>query len=170
MNIMKDNQVPALEIAKFFLSLDPKREYFVKDKMIGVEGISMPMAGNLRLNKLLQITQMLYVAKEGKYLFPEKIGRPCVITKIEEEEFSFLLRLLTITSQNEEEIKEDEKQFISQYEIRKLPDCLKIDPSFVRIHQKNQNEYDFIVKKHEDYRNDKLNAAKLRPPIEIEIK
>ncbi|CAG8447268.1 9412_t:CDS:2 [Racocetra fulgida] len=118
----KDNQVPALEIAKFFLSLDPKREYFVKDKMIRVEGISMPMAGNLRLNKLLQITQMLYVAKEGKYLFPEKI-------------FFFLLRLLTITSQNEEEIKEDEKQFISQYEIRKLPDCLKIDPSFVRIHR-----------------------------------
>ena len=58
-----------------------------------------------------------------------------MITKIEEEEFSFLLRLLTITSQNEEEIKEDEKQFISQYEIRKLPDCLKIDPSFVRIHR-----------------------------------
>ncbi|CAG8793309.1 21825_t:CDS:2, partial [Racocetra persica] len=161
------------------------REYFVKDKMIGVEGISMPMAGNLRLNKLLQITQMLYVAKEGKYLFPEKMENirgnkempqnPSMIKyyqnfALHEEEFSFLLRLLIITSQNEEEIKEDEKQFISQYEIRKLPDCLKIDPSFVRIHQKNQNEYDFIVKKHEDYRNDKLNATKLRPPIEIEIK
>ncbi|CAJ0833659.1 7764_t:CDS:1 [Entrophospora sp. SA101] len=72
MNVMKDNQVPALEIAEFFLSLDPKREYFVKDKMIKVEGNSVPTVGNLRLNKLLQITQMLYAAKEGKYLFPEK--------------------------------------------------------------------------------------------------
>jgi len=125
-------------------------------------------------------------------------GRPCLITKIREEDGFFLFRLLTITSQNEEEIKEEEKQFISQYEIRKLPDCLKIDPSFVRIHrhvnlkiaksklakllcnkcpqgcfkrieEKNQNEYDFIVKKHEDYRNNKLNASKLREPIEIEI-
>lgn len=125
-------------------------------------------------------------------------GRPCIITKIKEEDNLFLFCLLTITSQNEEEIKEEEKQFISQYEIRKLPDCLKIDPSFVRIHrhvnlkivksklskllcnkcpqgcfkwlkEKNQNEYNFIVKKHEDYRNDKLNASKLREPIEVEI-
>ena len=125
-------------------------------------------------------------------------GRPCVITKIREEENFFLFRLLTNTYQNEEEIKEEEKQFISQYEIRKLPDCLKVNPSFVRIHrhvnlkivksklakllcnkcpqgcfkrieEKNQNEYDFIVKKHEDYRNNKLNASKLREPIEVEI-
>ena len=127
-----------------------------------------------------------------------KRGRPCVITKLKEEEKFFLFRLLTITSQNEEEIEEAEKQFISQYEIRQLPNCLKINPSFVRIHrqvnlkiaksklikllcdkcpqgcfkwlaEKNENEYDFLVKKHEDYRNDKLNASKLRSPIEIEI-
>ena len=127
-----------------------------------------------------------------------KRGRPCVITEIREEDNFFLFRLLTITSQNKEEIEEEEKQFISQYEIRKLPDCLKIDPSFVRIHrhvslkiirnkltkllcnkcpqgcfkwikEKNRNEYDFIVKKHEDYRNDKLNVSKLREPIEVEI-
>jgi|SRR5439155_125309 len=61
-----------LEIANFFLFLDPNREYFVKEKMIKVEGNSLPTVGNLRLNKLLQITQMLYAAKEGKYLFPEK--------------------------------------------------------------------------------------------------
>jgi uncharacterized phage-associated protein len=72
MNNKNNNQVPALEIAEFFLSLDPKREYFVKDKMIKVEGSSVPMIGNLRLNKLLQITQMLYSAKEGRYLFTEE--------------------------------------------------------------------------------------------------
>jgi hypothetical protein len=67
-----NHQVPAIEIAEYFLSLDPKREYFTKDKMIKVEGYSVPTIGNLRLNKLLQIAQMLYAAKEGKYLFPEK--------------------------------------------------------------------------------------------------
>lgn len=68
-----NNQIPVLEVAKFFLSLDPKREYFVKEKMIKIEGNSVPTIGNLRLNKLLQITQMLYVAKHGHYLFPEKM-------------------------------------------------------------------------------------------------
>lgn len=72
MDTINNKQVPVLEIAKFFLSLDPKREYFAKDKMIKVEGNSVPTVGNLRLNKLLQITQMLYAAKEGRYLFPEK--------------------------------------------------------------------------------------------------
>ena len=76
LKIMSNNknidQVSAMEIAKFFLTLDPNREYFVKDKMIKVEGNSVPTVGNLRLNKLLQITQILYAAKEGKYLFPEK--------------------------------------------------------------------------------------------------
>ena len=73
MSIMKDNQFPALEIAKYFLSLDPERKYFVVEKMIKVEGNSVPTVGNLRLNKLLQITQILYAAKEGEYLFPEKM-------------------------------------------------------------------------------------------------
>ncbi|CAJ0761341.1 15543_t:CDS:1 [Entrophospora sp. SA101] len=72
MGAIKNKQVSVLEISEFFLSLDPKREYFVKDKMIKVEGNSVPTVGNLRLNKLLQITQMLYAAKEGRYLFPEK--------------------------------------------------------------------------------------------------
>jgi len=72
MDAIKNKQVPVLEIAEFFLSLDPERKYFIKDKMIKVEGNSVPTVGNLRLNKLLQITQMLYAAKEGKYLFSEK--------------------------------------------------------------------------------------------------
>jgi len=72
MDAIKNKQVPVLEIAEFFLSLDPERKYFIKDKMIKVEGNSVPTVGNLRLNKLLQITQMLYAAKEGKHLFPEK--------------------------------------------------------------------------------------------------
>src|SRR5437868_11386224 len=64
-----------------------------------------------------------------------KRGRPCLITKIEEEEDFFFFRLLTITSQDETQIKEKERTFIFQYKIRKLPNCLKINPSFVRIHR-----------------------------------
>jgi hypothetical protein len=62
-------------------------------------------------------------------------ARPYVIKRAREENNYFFLQLLIITSQNETQIKETEKQFISQYEIRRLPDCLKIDPSFVRIHR-----------------------------------
>ncbi|RHZ36706.1 hypothetical protein [endosymbiont GvMRE of Glomus versiforme] len=127
-----------------------------------------------------------------------KRGRPYVITKIKEEENFYFLRLLIITSQSEEEAKEENKTFISQYEIFLLPDCLEIEPSFVRIHryvnlkiaksrlskflckkcsqgcfrwlkEKNENEYDFIVRKHEDYRNNKLNISILLPVIEIEM-
>jgi len=76
LKIMNNNKnidhVSAREIAEFFLTLDPKREYFAKDKMIKVEGNSVPTVGNLRLNKLLQITQMLYAAKYEQYLFSEK--------------------------------------------------------------------------------------------------
>src|SRR5437870_13098035 len=72
MSTFKSSQVPALEIARYFLSLDPERKYFVAEKMVKVEGNSVPTVSNLRLNKLLQITQMLYAAREGKYLFPEK--------------------------------------------------------------------------------------------------
>src|SRR5438132_10442294 len=66
-------KITALEVAKFFLSLDTERKYFNKEKMIKVEGNSTPTTGNLRLNKLLQITQMLYATKHGQYLFPEKM-------------------------------------------------------------------------------------------------
>ncbi|RHZ36707.1 type II toxin-antitoxin system antitoxin SocA domain-containing protein [endosymbiont GvMRE of Glomus versiforme] len=71
--IQQKGKISALEIAKYLLSLDPKREYFTDEKMIKIEGNSVPISGNLRLNKLLQITQMLYAAKHGQYLFSEKM-------------------------------------------------------------------------------------------------
>jgi hypothetical protein len=132
-------------------------------------------------------------------------GKPFVIIKVTKQTQGnknfFDLYLLPITSQDGEEITESKKVFISQYKIRKLPDCLKINPSFVRIQRyvdltnieqeelvkflcpkcsiqgcfkwekiegKNQNEYDFFVKKHLDYRHNKLNASKLLPPIKVD--
>ena len=66
--MVKHNQLPlsALEVAHYFLSLDPRRKYFVDGKMPKIGGIAIPTIGNFRLNKLLHISQMLYAAKQGK--------------------------------------------------------------------------------------------------------
>ncbi|CAG8832444.1 6136_t:CDS:1 [Racocetra persica] len=66
-------QYDALSIAKYLLSLDKKREYFVTGKMPKISGIAIPTIGNFRLNKLLHISQILYCAKEGKYLFTDPL-------------------------------------------------------------------------------------------------
>ena len=128
-------------------------------------------------------------------------SKPYLIIKIirfvKKGKVFFCLHLLPITSQDEEEIKTDKRLFISQYKIFQLPNCLKINPSFIRIQryvnlinieknelakflcdkcpdgcfkwiaEKNQNEYDFLVNKHHSNRNDKLNVFKQLPPIEI---
>jgi len=73
---MKDTKkiISALEVAKFFLSLDTGREYFVSDKQtLKLNGISVPTLGNFRLNKLLHITQILHCAKYGEYLFSDPL-------------------------------------------------------------------------------------------------
>lgn len=58
------------------------------------------------------------------------------ITKVEKEGKSFyFLHLLPISSQDESEIKKEDRKFISRIRIRQLPNCLKDDPSFVRVHR-----------------------------------
>lgn len=156
------------------------------------------MSGELKPN----LNQIIFIDLDYKDDWDNlEKGRPCLITEIKESNNYFWLRLLIITSQDEPQIKEKQKPFVKQYRIRRLCDCLRIDPSFVRIHRqveltiaKNKitkslcdkclggcfkkytnskgeliDEYVFFVKKHEDYRIDKLNASKLLPPIEVEI-
>ena len=69
----REREITALQVANYFLSLDSNRKYFVTGKMPKISGIAIPTIGNFRLNKLLHISQILYAAKEGKYLFPEKM-------------------------------------------------------------------------------------------------
>jgi len=160
------------------------------------------MSKELRLNQIIFI-DLNYSDEWDKLLR----GKPYLIIKIirlkKEERNFFLLYLLPITSQDDEEVKEEmRKQFISQHKIHRLPDCLKINPSFIRIQRhieltiveseltrylwskdrciqgcfkkyknlKNElvDEYNFFVKKHNDYRNDKANIIKLLPPIKID--
>ena len=73
-NIQNTYPVSAMEVAKYLLSLDPKRKYFITGKMPKISGIAIPTIGNFRLNKLLHISQILYAAKYGEYLFPEKFS------------------------------------------------------------------------------------------------
>jgi uncharacterized phage-associated protein len=73
MTANKKREVTALQIAKYFLSLDLTRKYFVTGKMPKISGIAIPTIGNFRLNKLLHISQILYCAKEGEYLFSDPL-------------------------------------------------------------------------------------------------
>jgi uncharacterized phage-associated protein len=69
----KKQEVTALQVAKYFLSLDHNHKYFVTGKMPKISGIAIPTIGNFRLNKLLHISQILYCAKEGRYLFSDPL-------------------------------------------------------------------------------------------------
>lgn len=51
----------ALDVAQYLLSLDPQRKYFTKKQ------------GNMRLNTLLHILQILHYAKFQKMLFKEDL-------------------------------------------------------------------------------------------------
>jgi uncharacterized phage-associated protein len=55
------------QVAKFFLSLDPDRKVFTK-KRVRNEKCEF-YEGNARLNKLLHIAQIVYIAKTGRRLF-----------------------------------------------------------------------------------------------------
>lgn len=58
----------ARDIAKFFFKLDKHEELFPKDRMITLNGKTM-YEGNIRVNKLLHLSQNIYIAKYGKKLF-----------------------------------------------------------------------------------------------------
>ena len=73
MTVNKKQEVTALQVAKHFLNLDSTRKYFVTGKMPKISGIAIPTIGNFRLNKLLHISQILYCAKKGEYLFSDPL-------------------------------------------------------------------------------------------------
>jgi uncharacterized phage-associated protein len=66
-------QYDALSIAKYLLSLDPKREYFITKKMENKTTLATAIKGNFRLNQMLYFLQILYYLKYKKTLFDDKI-------------------------------------------------------------------------------------------------
>ena len=57
---------------------------------------------------------------------------------------------------------------IERDELSKFLKCECSQGCLKWLEDKNQNEYDFIVKKHKSYRNDKLNALKLQEPFKVD--
>jgi len=51
-----------MDVAKYFLSLDPKREYFTND-----------IQGKFRLNTMLHLAQIMHCSKDGKLLFKDHL-------------------------------------------------------------------------------------------------
>ena len=106
--------------------------------------------------------------------------RPYLLVKQKNNDQKVTYKLFVITSQD--------KQLLSQYEIRQLPTCLKINPSFVNLNLLvylrtrigtinvcrkcslgclKENEFEFVVKLQKNYSNNKWNARYLQV-IEVE--
>ena len=64
----------AIDVAKYYLSKDINRELF--NNNIIVKNDRKSYEGNVRLNKYLFLTQVVYIAKYGKELFAEELLLP----------------------------------------------------------------------------------------------
>jgi uncharacterized phage-associated protein len=71
----KNEQVEynALSIAKYLLSLDENREYFITKKMENKIVLSTGIRGNFRLNQMLYLLQILYYLEHGRFLFKDNL-------------------------------------------------------------------------------------------------
>src|SRR4051794_28485104 len=64
----------ALRVAQYLMSLDPQRKYFTNRRMrVSKTSVSAPQEGNIRLNNLLYLLQILYYLKYKKMLFAEPL-------------------------------------------------------------------------------------------------
>lgn len=70
-------KVSALDVSKYLLSLDQRRNYFSREQLLIIDKRdgykSKPTIGNFRLNKMLQIIQALYFACYKQTLFEDKM-------------------------------------------------------------------------------------------------
>jgi uncharacterized phage-associated protein len=63
----------ALSVAKYLLSLDPKREYFDNKKMTNKIILATVMRGKFRLNQMLYLLQILHYLKYQELLFEDNL-------------------------------------------------------------------------------------------------
>jgi hypothetical protein len=72
----KTYQAPyeALMVAQYLMSLDPQRKYFTNRRMrVSKTSVSAPQVGNIRLNNLLYLFQIIHYLKYKKTLFTEPL-------------------------------------------------------------------------------------------------
>jgi len=73
-NKLAQNSYEALRIAQYLMSLDSERKYFTNRRMrVSKTSVSAPQEGNIRLNNLLYLLQILYYLKHKKMLFAEPL-------------------------------------------------------------------------------------------------
>lgn len=64
----------ALSIAQYLMTLDPERNYFTNSRMrVSETSVSAPKVGNVRLNNLLYLCQILYYLQHKELLFNDEL-------------------------------------------------------------------------------------------------
>lgn len=64
----------ALSIAQYLMTLDPERNYFTNSRMrVSETSVSAPKVGNVRLNNLLYLCQILYYLQQKELLFSDEL-------------------------------------------------------------------------------------------------
>ena len=71
---LRVGEYDALRVAQCLMSLDPQRKYFTNRRMrVSKTSVSAPQVGNIRLNNLLYLLQILYYLQFKKMLFSEQL-------------------------------------------------------------------------------------------------
>ena len=149
MNAVKNNQVSALDISQYLLSLDRERKYFTSKRMSSEEGwgINPPIEGNFRLNKLLHVFQIIYYVKYGEFLFSEDMiaYRNGAVVGIVSKSFLnelYLLenypRIKNLDPQRKDFLKTKIEHF-KEYSNHELQDLSHDDPSWQLAREKGNN-------------------------------
>lgn len=144
--------IDSMIIAKYFLFLDKKKKYFYESKnntfkKKEIESNTFPSSGNFRLNKLLFIANILYIAKNDEPLFYNKICAfeygPVVYNvlknfrKLSEEKISDK-EYFKLTDSIKEYIRKIYKSF-SKYSDQELLNFVHEDPNWFLAREKWKN-------------------------------
>lgn len=131
----------AITVAKYYLSKDPEKKLF-NDKIVNLKNGRHAYEGNIRLNKYLFLTQVVYLAKYGKRLFEDDFlayENGPIIKDIQQS-------YGRLNSKENEQIKEDIIIFLDKIYMslenatyEELIDITHEDPEWIRLKEKTYN-------------------------------
>ena len=131
----------AIDVAKYYLSKDPKRELF--NNNIIVKNDIKSYEGNVRINKYLFLTQVVYLARYGKKLFDDDFVAYTNGPVIKE-----IVNDFQIITQLKKEV------YISpETKIEELIDITHEDPEWIRLSTNTYNAPKMNIEKNiEEYK------------------
>lgn len=147
MKTKKKNQLSALDVANYLLSLDPQRKYFTLWRIpTKKDWGNPPVEGNFRLNKLLHILQILHYVKYRKFLFSENLIAYKHGGVVQEVSKSFSNELYHQYQPRTKNLNSQEKEFIKiifeyfkEYTNEELWQFSHDDPSWQLAWEKGYN-------------------------------